>query len=83
MKKEILKIRTDVYGIENKQYKESIKMKFFEKTGQVDWLLVKIVGSQNKKIWEDTNIGNKKGVLQQREQRFRHHTNKPWIMLCQ
>lgn len=36
MKKEILKIRTDVYGIENKQYKESIKMKFFEKTGQVD-----------------------------------------------
>lgn len=36
MKKEIIKIRTDVYGIENKQYKESIKMKFFEKTGQMD-----------------------------------------------
>lgn len=62
MKKEIIKIRTDVYGIENKQYKESIKMKFFEKTGQMDWLLIMIIGGQKKK-WEDTNIGNKKGLI--------------------
>lgn len=65
MKKEIIKIRTDVYGIENKQYKESIKMKFFEKTGQMDWLLIMIIGGQKKK---NEKIQIKRGLLLQREQ---------------
>lgn len=67
MKKEIIKIRTDVYGIENKQYKESIKMKFFEKTGQMDWLLIKIVGGQ-KKNEKIQILEIKRGLLLQREQ---------------